>query len=58
MARKSNDLEKAAKKWKDWLKNEFDWQKKIRTRVNRLWRDAGNPGGPADLPPPPKPPFK
>ncbi len=53
-----SDLDRVTKKWKEWLKDEYDWQQDLVTRVNKLWRDAGHPGPPTDLPPPPKPPFK
>jgi hypothetical protein len=56
--RAASDLDKVSKKWKAWLKAEYDWQVKVRAKLNKLWRDADNPGPPADLPPPPKPPFK
>jgi len=54
----ASDLDKVSKKWKTWLKEEYDWQVKVRAKLNKLWRDAGYPSPPADLPPPPKPPFK
>ena len=53
-----SDLDKVATKWKEWLKDEYEWQQDLVARVNKLWRNAGNPGPPTDLPSPPKPPFK
>lgn len=58
MATTLNELEKASKKWKAWLAEEYRWQQKVRTEVNRLQRAAGIPRGPTELPAPPKPPFK
>ena len=57
----SKDLNNARKyivNLKRWLKKEHQWQRRVRTEVNRLRKKAKGPRPPAPLEPPPPPPFK
>ncbi len=55
------DLKKVVKyiaNLKKWLKKEHQWEREVRTEVNRLRKKVGGGTPPAPIKPPPRPPFQ